>query len=107
MHCVSEVLQYNNKTVDLVSPQKNRPHRISTVVSLKRKWPLNFLFLGTCVRWVGRSEDEHQRWGFLMFTTGGKLKVLSYCRSAEAQTSPSLAISADPSKRRLEIAFNL
>lgn len=48
-------------------------------------------------------KDKHH----LMFRSGGKLKVLHYCRSAEAQTSPSLAISADPSKRRLEIAFNL
>lgn len=36
-----------------------------------------------------------------------KLKELIYCRSAGAQTSPSLAISEEPSKRRLEIAFNL
>lgn len=48
-------------------------------------------------------KDKHH----LMFTSGGKLKVLRYYRSAEAQTSPSLAISAGPSKRRLEIAFNL
>lgn len=48
-------------------------------------------------------KDKHHS----MFTSGGKLKVLRHCRSAEAQTSPSLAISADPSKRRLEIAFNL
>lgn len=55
----------------------------------------------------GVKMNTNQRVTFPMLTSGGKLKVLRYCRSAEAQTSPSLAISADPGKRRLENDFNL
>lgn len=91
--------------MDLVSPQEDRPLGASPVVSREKNGPNVFFALGQ--RGRGWSEDEHQRVTFPMLTSGGKLKVLRYCRSAEAQTSPSLAISADPGKRRLENDFNL
>lgn len=90
-----------NKTVDLLCSREDRPLGFSTGVSQTENGHFISFFivfggyLGTLPSDVFDVKSRR------------KLKELIYCRSAGAQTSPSLAISEEPSKRRLEIAFNL